>query len=410
MAIEGTSTYRTLDDVEISGKAVVVRVDLNVPMRNGDVTDVTRIQRILPTLRELEAERARVVVLLAHFGRPKGRVVAQMSLRPVAHVLQSMLGRPVKFVATDWRDGHAADAARDAQPGDVLLMENTRFHPGEETNDAAFAAELARLGEVYVNDAFSAAHRAHASTEGVARRLPSAAGRAMQAELDALTNAFVASALPLFAIVGGAKVSTKLDLLRSLVRKVQALILGGAMANTFLAAQGKPIGKSLAEHDMLDTARRIVVEAGDAGCDIVLPSDALVAQELKAGAAWRPVPLDAVRAEDMILDIGPDTARMVNERLAAARTLVWNGPVGAFEIQPFDRGTTSIATTVARLTRSGALRSVAGGGDTVAALKHAQVAQDFTFVSTAGGAFLEWFEGKTLPGVEALRAGCGSRR
>ena len=395
-------TYRTLDDIDVSGKAAVVRVDLNVPMKDGAVTDVTRIERILPTLRELVGKGARVI-LLAHFGRPKGKVVPQMSLKPVADVLQSMLGRPVRFVATDWHDGRAAEAAAAAQPGEILLMENTRFHEGEESNDKAFAAKLAGLGDVYVNDAFSAAHRAHASTEGVARQMPSVAGRAMQAEIEALASALDAPARPVFAIVGGAKVSTKLGLLGNIVGKVQALVIGGAMANTFLAAQGRPIGKSLAERDMLGTAQGIMAAAGAGGCDIILPIDATVARELKAGAEWRTVPLDAVGAEDMILDIGPDTVAMVNKRLARARTLVWNGPLGAFEIAPFDRGTTSVSRTVAQLTRSGVMRSVAGGGDTVSALKHARVADDFTFVSVAGGAFLEWFEGKSLPGVEALR-------
>jgi len=398
------STYRTLDDVDVTGQAVLVRVDLNVPVKGGKVTDVTRIERILPTLSELESKEAKVIVLLAHFGCPKGKVVPQMSLEPVTDVLQSMIGRPVEFIATDWYDGRAEDALGHAHAGDILLMENTRFHPGEETNDPSFAAQLARLGDVYINDAFSAAHRAHASTEGVARLIPSAAGRAMQAELEALTSVFDAPARPVFAVVGGAKVSTKIELLRSLVREVATLALGGAMANTFLAAQGNPIGKSLAERDMLGTARSVIAAASASGCEIVLPIDAVVAQESDAGAAWSVVPVQAVGAEEMILDIGPDTVTLIGERLAGARTLVWNGPLGAFETTPFDRGTTAIARTVAGLTRTGALRSVAGDGDTVAALKHAGVASDFTFVSTAGGAFLEWFEGKSLPGIEALRA------
>ncbi len=404
MTIRRMLSYRTLEEVDVSGKTVLVRVDLNVPVKDGTVTDVTRIERTLPTLRELESKGAKVLVLLAHFGRPKGAVVPQMSLKPVAGVLQSMLGRPVEFVATDWQDGRAADAVSHAQPGAVLLMENTRFHPGEETNDSSFAAQLARLGDVYVNDAFSVAHRAHASTEGVARLVPSAAGRAMQAELEALTSVFDALARPVFALVGGAKVSTKIELLRHLVRGVATLALGGAMANTFLAAQGNPIGRSLAERDMLDTARGVIAAASASGCEIVLPIDAVVAQEFEAGAAWSVVPVQAVGAHQMILDIGPGTVALIRERLARARTLVWNGPLGAFETEPFDRGTNAIAETAARLTREGALRSVAGGGDTVAALKHAGVASDFSFVSTAGGAFLEWFEGKSLPGVEALRA------
>ncbi len=404
MTIRRMLSYRTLEEVDVSGRTVLVRVDLNVPVKDGTVTDVTRIERTLPTLRELESKGAKVLVLLAHFGRPKGAVVPQMSLEPVAGVLQSMLGRPVEFVATDWQDGRADDAVSHAQPGAVLLMENTRFHPGEETNDSSFAAQLARLGDVYVNDAFSVAHRAHASTEGVARLVRSAAGRAMQAELEALTSVFEAPARPILALVGGAKVSTKIELLRHLVQGVATLALGGAMANTFLAAQGNPIGRSLAERDMLDTARGVIAAASASGCEIVLPIDAVVAQEFEAGAAWSVVPVQAVGAHQMILDIGPGTVALIRERLARARTLVWNGPLGAFETEPFDRGTNAIAETAARLTREGALRSVAGGGDTVAALKHAGVASDFSFVSTAGGAFLEWFEGKSLPGVEALRA------
>ncbi len=318
-----------------------------------------------------------------------------------------MLGLPVRFVATNWRDGLAAAAAATARPGDVLLMENTRFHPGEETNDEAFAAELARLGDVYVNDAFSAAHRAHASTEAVAHKIAAVAGRAMQAEIEALTAALNAPARPVLAIVGGAKVSTKLELLRNLVSKVQVLVLGGAMANTFLAAEGRPIGRSLAERDLVDTARSIMMEAATTRCDVVLPVDVVVAQELEPGTPWRVVALDEMDAEERILDIGPSTVSIVNKRLADARTIVWNGPLGAFEIEPFDAGTMSVATAVARLTRSGLVRSVAGGGDTVAALRHAKVADEFTFVSVAGGAFLRWFEGKGLPGVEALR---GHRR
>ncbi|HRO57884.1 MAG TPA: phosphoglycerate kinase [Burkholderiaceae bacterium] len=395
--IENPSVYRTLDDIDVSGKAAVVRVDLNVPIKKGSVTDVTRIERILPTLHEL-VDRGASVILLAHFGRPKGKVVPHMSLQPVSGVLQSMLGRPVRFVATDWRDGRAAAAAASARPGDVLLMENTRFHPGEEANDKAFAAELARLGDVYINDAFSAAHRAHASTEGVARQIPAVAGRAMQAELEALTDALDAPDRPVYAIVGGAKVSTKLELLRNLVHKVDALVLGGGMANAFLAAQGKPIGRSLAERDMVDTAHSIMTAAGTAGCDIILPIDAVVARALETGAAWHVVAPDAVGAEDMIVDIGPDTVAMVNERLAGARTIVWNGPLGAFEFEPFDRGTTAVARAVARLTRSGAARSVVGGGDTVAALRRAQVANDFSFVSVAGGSFSGVVGGKNLAG------------
>lgn len=393
---------RTLDDIDVSEKTALVRVDFNVPIENGTVTDATRIERVLPTLREL-LQKGAAVILLAHLGRPKGKVVPQMSLKPVTSVLQAMLGLPVRFVATDWRDGLAASAAATARPGDVLLMENTRFHPGEETNDEAFAAELARLGDVYVNDAFSAAHRAHASTEAVAHKIAAVAGRAMQAEIEALTAALDAPARPVLAIVGGVKVSTKLELLRNLVSKVQVLVLGGAMANTFLAAEGRPIGRSLAERDLVDTARSILTIAVTAGCDVILPVDVIVAHELEQGTPWRVAALDEVDAEDRILDIGPHTVSIVNERLARARTVVWNGPLGAFEVDPFDAGTKSIARSVARLTRSRLVRSVAGGGDTVAALRHAQVADEFSFVSVAGGAFLEWFEGKKLPGVEALK-------
>lgn len=392
----------TIRDLALGGRRVFIRVDFNVPIENGTVTDATRIERVLPTLREL-LQKGAAVILLAHLGRPKGKVVPQMSLKPVTSVLQAMLGLPVRFVATDWRDGLAASAAATARPGDVLLMENTRFHPGEETNDEAFAAELARLGDVYVNDAFSAAHRAHASTEAVAHKIAAVAGRAMQAEIEALTAALDAPARPVLAIVGGVKVSTKLELLRNLVSKVQVLVLGGAMANTFLAAEGRPIGRSLAERDLVDTARSILTIAVTAGCDVILPVDVIVAHELEQGTPWRVAALDEVDAEDRILDIGPHTVSIVNERLARARTVVWNGPLGAFEVDPFDAGTKSIARSVARLTRSRLVRSVAGGGDTVAALRHAQVADEFSFVSVAGGAFLEWFEGKKLPGVEALK-------
>lgn len=391
---------RTLDDIDVSGKTTLVRVDLNVPIEDGTVTDATRVERVLPTLREL-LHKGAAVILLAHFGRPKGKVVPPMSLKPVTSVLQSMLGRPVRFVATDWRDGLAAAAAATARPGDVLLMENTRFHTGEETNDEAFAAELARLGDVYVNDAFSAAHRAHASTEAVAHKIPAVAGRAMQAEIEALTAALSASS--------GARHrgrSQGLDQARAAAQpgsKVQVLVLGGAMANTFLAAENKPIGRSLAQRDLVDTARSILAAAATAGCDVVLPVDVVVAHELEPGTPWRVVALDEVDAEDRIFDIGPHTVSIVNERLADAHTVVWSGPLGAFEVEPFDAGTTSIARSVARLTRSGLMRSVAGGGDTVAALRNAQVADEFSFVSVAGGAFLERFEGKKLPGVEALK-------
>jgi len=403
MANRVVSSFRTLDDVDISGKTVVVRVDLNVPAKNGAVADATRIERTIPTLREL-IEKGAKVVLLSHFGRPKGKVVPAMSLEPVAGTLQAMLGRPVTFVTTDWRDGRAAEAVRDTAPGTVLLMENTRFHPGEEMNDPELAAAFGRLGDVYVNDAFSAAHRAHASTEGVAHVLPAVAGRAMQAELEALVLVLQTPDRPVFALIGGKKISSKLDLLGNLVAKVQVLGIGGAMANTFLAAGGRPIGKSLAEREILDTARDVMRRANEAGCEVLLPVDAVVSAELSAGVETRTVPVEEVGPDDMILDIGPATVTLLEARLKAARTVVWNGPLGAFEIRPFDRGTVAVALAVAKLTDAGTIRAVAGGGDTVAALNHAGVAEHFSYVSAAGGAFLEWLEGRALPGVEALRA------
>jgi phosphoglycerate kinase len=392
---------RTIDDIDVAGRRAIVRLDLNVPVENGEVRDMTRIERVLPTLREL-LDKGASLVLLSHFERPKGRVVPEMSLRPVTAALARALGRPVTFVATDWRDDAAARAAAEVKPGQILLLENTRFHPGEEDNDLAFARVLAALGDVYVNDAFSAAHRAHASTEAIARERPSAAGRAMQAELEALAGALENPERPLAAIVGGAKISTKLDLLSNLLARVDMLIIGGAMANTFLAAQGRMIGKSLSERDLLDTARGIMAEAERRRREIFLPLDAVLASELRKGAASRVAELGDVDADEMILDIGPKTVAAICKALDCARTLVWNGPFGAFEIEPFDRGTQAVARHAAERTRQGNLVSVAGGGDTVAALNQAGVAGDFTYVSTAGGAFLEWLEGKTLPGVRAL--------
>jgi phosphoglycerate kinase len=392
---------RTIDDLALSGKRAVLRVDLNVPLENGAVSDLTRIDRILPGLREV-IERGAAIILLAHFDRPKGKVVPEMSLKPVAAALAKALGRPVRFIATDWRDDAAAKAAAAAKPGQILLLENTRFHPGEEANDPEFARRLASLGDVFINDAFSAAHRAHASTEGIAHLLPSAAGRSMQAELEALKKALEQPERPLAAIVGGAKISTKLDLLANLTAKVDTLIIGGGMANTFLAAQGIDIGKSLCEHDLLETARNIMNTAAARNCTIMLPQDARLAKEFKEGTASRIAPIGDVRAGEMILDIGPETVDAVDAALDRAATLVWNGPFGAFEIEPFDRGTAAVARHVAERTRTGKLVSVAGGGDTVAALNRAGIAQDFTYVSTAGGAFLEWLEGKTLPGVKVL--------
>jgi phosphoglycerate kinase len=394
-------TFKTLDDLaDLSGKRVLVRVDLNVPMDGNKVTDTTRIDRVLPTIRELADKGARVV-LLAHFGRPKGAVMPEMSLAPVAAALTERLGRPVAFAA-DCIGELAAAAVEGLNDGDVALLENTRFHAGEEKNEGGFADALAALGDLYVNDAFSAAHRAHASTEGLARRLPAYAGRTMQAELEALAAALTTPVRPVLAVVGGAKVSSKIDLLDNLVKKVDMLVIGGGMANTFLAAQGKDVGKSLCEHDLADTARRIMETAKAAGCEIVLPVDAVVAREFKAGAANETVPVDAVPADAMILDVGAQSVANVKAKIDAAATLVWNGPLGAFEIAPFDAATVAAARYAAARSKNGPLATVAGGGDTVAALNHAGAAEDFTYVSTAGGAFLEWLEGKALPGVLAL--------
>jgi phosphoglycerate kinase len=397
-----TQSFRTLDSADVRGKRVLLRVDLNVPMENGKVGDATRIERVLPTIREI-ADKGGKVVLLAHFGRPKGGPDAANSLRPVSAAVSELLGRPVLFAA-DCIGDVAKNAIAAMKDGDVLLLENTRFHKGEEKNDPAFVAALAELGDLYVNDAFSAAHRAHASTEGVARLLPCCAGRAMQAELDALTLALGTPIRPVAAIVGGAKVSTKLDLLGNLVKRVDILVIGGGMANTFLFAQGKAVGKSLCEKDLADTARSILDTAETAGCRILLPVDATVAKEFKAHAPSRFVDVDHVADDEMILDIGPESVAAIEEALATTKTLVWNGPFGAFELPPFDAATMQIAKTAALLTGEGKLKSVAGGGDTVSALNAAGVADQFTYVSTAGGAFLEWMEGKVLPGVEALRA------
>jgi phosphoglycerate kinase len=395
------NSFRTLDEADLSGKRVLVRVDLNLPMENGKVTDATRIDRILPTIREI-TEKGGKVILLAHFGRPKGGPDEANSLKPIAPVLSQHLGKPVAF-ASDCI-GDAAKVATDKLCDcDILLLENTRFHKGEEKNDPAFIDALAALGDVYINDAFSAAHRAHASTEGLAHKLPAYAGRTMQAELEALSKALDNPVRPVMAVVGGAKISTKLELLSNLMKKVDVLAIGGAMANTFLAAGGKEIGKSLCEKDLLDTARTILKEAAAGSCRIVLPVDVTVAQEFKANAPSHVTDVEHVGSGDMILDIGPKTTDAVSRLLEDVKTLVWNGPFGAFELEPFDKGTVAVASAAARLTREGALLSVAGGGDTVAALNHAGVADDFTYVSTAGGAFLEWLEGKTLPGVAALR-------
>ncbi len=396
------ATFRTIDDLDCRGKRVLLRADLNVPVRDGRITDLTRLERLTPTIRELADKGARVIVI-SHFDRPKGRRVPEMSLAPVRDALAGILGHPVVF-SRDCVGPDAEAAVAALKDGEVLVLENTRYHAGEEANDPELSLALARLADIYVNDAFSAAHRAHASTEGVARHLPAHAGRLMQAELDALTLALENPERPVGAVVGGAKISTKLDLIGNILARVDVLIIGGAMANTFLAAQGVEIGRSLQEAEMHDTARAILAQAEARGARILLPTDAVVAREFKAGAANETVAIGAVPADAMILDAGPLTVAHLAAEVAKLRTLVWNGPLGAFEIEPFDTGTNTLARAVAELTRAGTLRSVAGGGDTVSALRHAGVADEFSYVSTAGGAFLEWLEGKTLPGIQALQA------
>jgi len=396
-------SHRSLGDLQVAGRRVLLRADLNVPMKDGKVTDATRIARLAPTIRELAGAGARVVVM-SHFGRPDGRRRDDMSLRPLAGALSAALGGiPVAF-ASDCIGPEAGAMVDRLADGQVGLLENLRFHAGEEANDPAFAAELARLGDIYVNDAFSAAHRAHASTAALARLLPSAAGRLMQAELEALGRALEHPRRPLAAIVGGSKVSSKLDLLGNLLSRVDLLVIGGGMANTFLFAEGVDVGRSLCERDMAPTARDIARSAREAGKRILLPVDAVVAPGLADGAAAAIVAVGAIPADRMVLDIGPRSVAAVAEALSGCRTLVWNGPVGAFEHAPFDAGTTAIAKEVARLVAAGRLDAIAGGGDTVAALAHAGVEDALTYVSTAGGAFLEWLEGKTLPGVAALEA------
>ena len=394
------SAFQTLDHVEVKGKRVLVRADLNVPVENGVVTDATRIDRLAPSITEL-ADKGAKVILLSHFGRPKGRD-AKNSLKPVVAELAHVIKRPVKFA--DLCIGETAEqAVAELRPGDILCLENTRFYPGEENNDPEFAKALAKLGDIYVNDAFSVSHRAHASTEGLAHLLPAYAGRTLQTELDALVKALEHPDRPLTAIVGGAKVSTKLDLLGNLSRKVDVLIIGGAMANTFLLAQGKKVGKSLFEKDLVEIAKKILDEARANKRQIILPVDAVVAEKYEAHAPSRVVDVDHVGDNDMILDIGPHSIEYAISELARSKTLVWNGPFGTFEIEPFDNGTDEVAEAAAELTQAGKLVSVAGGGDTVAALNAAGVAGRLTYVSTAGGAFLEWLEGKALPGVEILR-------
>jgi len=393
-------TYQTLDNIDLSGKRVLTRVDLNVPVRDGAITDDTRLTAIAPTIRDVLAKGGRPI-LLSHFGRPKGRPQPEFSLRLTLPRLTEILGVPVTFV-DDCASEQAREAARVLPAGQVLLCENTRFHPGEEKNDPALAAEMAQLGDVYCNDAFSAAHRAHVSTEGLARLLPSCAGRLMQAELEALSKALTTPEKPVVAVVGGAKVSTKLELLGNLSKKVDQIVIGGGMANTFLAAKGLHVGESLCERDLAMTARAILEDAAEAGCEIVLPSDVVVAREFKAGATAHVVDVHECPLDSMILDVGPRTVADICARFEAAKTVVWNGPLGAFEIPPFDAGTVAAARKVAELTQAGRLLSIAGGGDTVAALNAAGARDGFSYVSTAGGAFLEWLEGKTLPGLAAL--------
>jgi phosphoglycerate kinase len=393
--------FHTLDDIEVRGKRVLLRADLNVPVKDRRVTDATRIERLAPTIRELADKGARVIVM-SHFGRPEKGPDTKLSLKPLVEPLAKAVGRPVAF-AEDCVGASAQRVVGALKDGDVALLENTRFHPEEEKNDPGFAKALASLGDLYVNDAFSAAHRAHASTEGVAHFLPAAAGRLMQEELEALHAALGAPKRPVAAIVAGSKVSTKLQLLDFMLKKVQVLVIGGAMANTLLLAQGKKVGRSLVEKNMLDAAQKILADARSASCELILPVDAVIAPELKAGVATQTVAIDRVPDDQMILDIGPQSVAAIAQRLEQCPTLVWNGPVGAFETRPFDAGTVALAQRVAALTRAGKMLSVAGGGDTVAALHEAGVIDSLSYVSTAGGAFLEWLEGRELPGVAALK-------
>jgi len=393
--------FHTLDDIEVRGKRVLLRADLNVPVKDGRVTDATRIERLAPTIRDLADKGARVIVM-SHFGRPEKGPDPKLSLKPLVEPLAKAVGRPVAF-AEDCVGASAQRVVGALKDGDVALLENTRFHPEEEKNDPGFAKALASLGDLYVNDAFSAAHRAHASTEGVAHFLPAAAGRLMHEELEALHAALGAPKRPVAAIVAGSKVSTKLQLLDFMLKKVQVLVIGGAMANTLLLAQGKKVGRSLVEKNMLDAAQKILADARSASCELILPVDAVIAPELKAGVATQTVAIDRVPDDQMILDIGPQSVAAIAQCLEQCPTLVWNGPVGAFETKPFDAGTVALAQRVAALTRAGKMLSVAGGGDTVAALHEAGVIDSLSYVSTAGGAFLEWLEGRELPGVAALK-------
>jgi len=392
--------WKTLDDMELHGKRVLVRVDVNVPVENGAVTDDTRIRAVWPTIRDILAAGG-LPVLLAHFDRPKGEYVPKLSLRPLIPALEAAFGVPVSFCA-DCRGPAAEAAVAVLEKGQVLLLENTRFHPGEQDNDPGFAAEIAALGDVYCNDAFSVAHRAHTSTEGLAHVLPACAGRLMQGELRALEAALGAPERPLMAVVGGAKVSSKLELLGNLIEKVDTLVIGGGMANTFLGAQGINVGNSLCEHDMADTARAILAKAEITGCTILLPVDVVVAREFKPHAASQIVAVDACAKDAIILDAGPQTVQTIKSALAGTRTIIMNGPLGVFEMTPFHKATFEMLDEISRLTNAGTLVSVAGGGDTVAAINLAEHGDDFSYISTAGGAFLEWMEGKTLPGVAAL--------
>jgi phosphoglycerate kinase len=397
--------FKTLDDLDLTGKRVLLRADLNVPVDNGKVTDATRIERLIPSIREI-TKRDGKAILLSHFGRPKGKVDKAFSLEMVVPAIADAVGHQVGFIDTDWTDVEQAERAIDsAPPGSILVLENTRFHKGEEENDIELARRMASLGDIYVNDAFSAAHRAHASTEAIARLLPCAAGRAMQAELEALQKGLGHPKRPVIALVGGSKVSTKIELLENLITRVEALVIGGAMANTFIHAMGMGVGKSLCEKDLADLANTIMSKADAARCAIILPIDATVAWHFQADAPHRFYGMDAIDPDGMILDVGPSSIERIKGAIDEAGTLVWNGPLGAFEMNPFDTGTTEVARHVAARTKAGKLVSVAGGGDTVAALAKAGVKDDLTYVSTAGGAFLEWMEGKPLPGVEALRQG-----
>lgn len=396
------AAFKTLDDVNVAGKRVLVRVDFNVPVRNGLVTDSSRIERAVPTIRELKEKGARVI-LMSHFGRPKGKIVREMSLKPVVRALQTALGGEQVTFATDCIGPPADLVTKRMKDGDVALLENLRYHGGEERNDPVFARALAANGQIYVDDAFAAAHRSHASVDAITKFLPSVAGRLMQQEINTLTQVLEKPDRPLAAIIGGAKISTKLDLLANLLPKVNVLVVGGAMANTFLYANGIDVGESMCEFRMADEARRVTALAKDRGCEIMLPVDAVVAADLKPDIPNKTVPVTQVPKNGMILDIGPETAKQIAGKLATCKSLVWNGPLGAFETPPFERGTIAVAEVVAKLTKEKKLLSVAGGGDTVAALAMAGVLGDFSYVSTAGGAFLEWLEGRDLPGIAALK-------